>query len=99
MGLQAYLTLAAVVFCIGLFGVMTRRNTIGILLGIELMLNSVNINLVAFARYLGDVTGMVFAVFTICITVAEAAVGLAIVILLFRIRRTVTADQLDLLRG
>lgn len=99
MGLQAYLTLAAIVFCIGLFGVMTRRNTIGILLGIELMLNSVNINLVAFARHLGDVTGMVFAVFTICITVAEAALGLAIVILLFRVRRSVTADQLDLLKG
>ncbi|MBI3050616.1 MAG: NADH-quinone oxidoreductase subunit NuoK [Acidobacteria bacterium] len=99
MGLQAYLTLAAIVFCIGLFGVMTRRNTIGILLGIELMLNSVNINLVAFGRYSGDVTGMVFTVFTICITVAEAAVGLAIVILLFRVRRTVTADHLDLLRG
>lgn len=99
MGLQAYLTLAAVVFCIGLFGVITRRNTIGILLGIELMLNSVNINLVAFARYTGDVTGMVFTLFTICITVAEAALGLAIVILLFRVRRTVTADHLDLLRG
>ena len=60
MGLQAYLTLAAVVFCIGLFGVITRRNTIGILLGIELMLNAVNINLVAFSRFSGDVTGMVF---------------------------------------
>jgi NADH-quinone oxidoreductase subunit K len=97
MGLQAYLTLAAVVFCIGFFGVITRR--IGILLGIELMLNSVNINLVAFARFSGDVTGMVFTVFTICITVTEAALGLAIVILLFRVRRTVTADQLDLLKG
>ena len=93
------LILAAVVFCIGLFGVITRRNTIGILLGIELMLNSVNINLVAFARYSGDVTGMVFTVFTICITVTEAALGLAIVILLFRVRRTVTADHLDLLKG
>ena len=99
MGLQAYLTLAAVVFCIGLFGVVTRRNTIGILLGIALMLNSVNINLVAFARFSADVTGMIFTVFTICITVAEAALGLAIVILLFRIRRTVMADQLDLLKG
>jgi NADH-quinone oxidoreductase subunit K len=99
MGLQAYLTLAAVVFSIGLFGVLTRRNTIGILLGIELMLNSVNINLVAFSRYSGDVTGMIFSVFTICITVAEAALGLAIVILLFRIRRTVMADHLDLLKG
>ena len=60
MGLQAYLMLAAAVFCIGLFGVVTRRNTIGILLGIELMLNAVNINLVAFSRFSGDVTGMVF---------------------------------------
>ena len=79
MGLQAYLILAAVVFGIGLFGVVTRRNTIGILLGSEI--------------------GMVFTVFAICITVAEAAMGLAIVILLFRIRRTVMADHLDLLKG
>jgi NADH-quinone oxidoreductase subunit K len=99
MGLQAYLLLAAAVFCIGMFGVMTRRNTIGILLGIELMLNAVNINLVAFSRFRGDVAGMIFTVFTICITVSEVALGLAIVILLFRVRRTVTADHLDLLKG
>jgi NADH-quinone oxidoreductase subunit K len=99
MGLQAYLILAAVVFCIGLFGVITRRNTIGILLGIELMLNAVNINLVAFSRFNGDIAGIVFTVFTICITVSEAALGLASVILLFRIRRTVMADHLDLLKG
>ena len=99
MPLQAYLALAAVVFCIGLFGVMTRRNTIGILLGIELMLNAVNINLVAFSRFAGNVDGMVFTVFTICITVSEAALGLAIVILLFRVRRTVIADHLELLKG
>jgi NADH-quinone oxidoreductase subunit K len=99
MGLQAYLALAAAVFCIGLFGVISRRNAIGILLGIELMLNAVNINLVAFARFSGDLTGLVFTVFTICITVSEAALGLAIVILLFRVRRTVTADHLDLLKG
>jgi len=99
MGLQAYLVLAAAVFCIGLFGVISRRNAIGILLGIELMLNAVNINLVAFARFSGDLTGLVFTVFTICITVSEAALGLAIVILLFRVRRTVTADHLDLLKG
>jgi NADH-quinone oxidoreductase subunit K len=99
MTLQAYLTLAAMLFCIGLFGVMTRRNTIGILLGIELMLNAVNINLVAFARYQGDVSGMVFTVFTICITVAEVALGLALVILIYRIRRTAVADHLDLLKG
>ena len=99
MQLEAYLILAAALFCIGLFGVVTRRNTIGILLGIELMLNAVNINLIAFARFRNDVTGMIFSVFTICITVAEVALGLAIVILLFRIRRTVMADHLDLLKG
>src|SRR5262245_1469547 len=99
MGLQAYLFLAAVIFCIGLFGVITRRNTIGILLGIALMLNAVNLILVSFSHFNADVTGMVFTVFTICITVAEAALGLAIVILLFRIRRTVLADHLDLLKG
>ena len=99
MGLHAYLTLAALLFVIGVFGVLTRRNAVGILLGIELMLNAVNINLVAFSRFLGNIDGMIFTVFTICITVSEAALGLAIVILLFRVRRTVTADQLDLLKG
>jgi NADH-quinone oxidoreductase subunit K len=99
MGLSAYLTLSAVLFAIGLFGVMTRRNTVGILLGVELMLNAVNINLVAFSRFRADVTGMVFTVFAISITVAEVAVGLALVILLFRTRRTVTADHIDLLKG
>jgi NADH-quinone oxidoreductase subunit K len=97
--LQAYLVLAAVVFAIGLFGVLTRRNAVGILLGIELMLNAVNINLVAFSRFRGDVVGLVFTMFTIAITVAEVAVGLAIVIDIFRVRRTIEADHLDLLRG
>ena len=99
MSLNAYLALAALVFAIGLFGVLTRRNAIGILLGIELMLNAVNINLVAFARFHGDLRGLVFTLFTIAITVAEVAVGLAIVIVIFRVRRTVEADRLDLLRG
>lgn len=99
MNLHAYLLLAALVFAIGLFGVLTRRNAIGILLGIELMLNAVNINLVAFSRFNADVTGLVFALFTISITVAEVGVGLAIVIAIFRVRRTVEADHLDLLRG
>jgi NADH-quinone oxidoreductase subunit K len=99
VGLQAYLWLAAVVFAIGLFGVMTRRNTVGMLLGIELMLNAVNINLVAFSRFHGDATGMVVTLFAICVTVAEVALGLALVILLFRTRRTAMADHLDLLKG
>jgi NADH:ubiquinone oxidoreductase subunit K len=97
--LPAYLTLAAVVFAIGLFGVLTRRNAIGILLGIELMLNAVTINLVAFARFHADLVGVVFALFIISITVAEVGVGLAIVIAIFRVRRTVEADHLNLLRG
>jgi NADH-quinone oxidoreductase subunit K len=99
IGLSSYLVLAALVFSIGLFGVLTRRNAIGILLGIELMLNAVNINLVAFARFHGDLVGVIFTLFTISITVAEVAVGLAIVIAIFRVRRTVEADRLDLLRG
>jgi len=99
MPLTAYLTLGALVFVIGLFGVLTRRNAVGILLGIELMLNAVNINLVAFARFAGDLAGIIFTLFTISITVAEVAVGLAIVIVIFRVRRTVEADHLDLLRG
>jgi NADH-quinone oxidoreductase subunit K len=99
ISLSSYLVLAALVFSIGLFGVLTRRNAIGILLGIELMLNAVNINLVAFARFNGDLVGLIFTLFTISITVAEVAVGLAIVIAIFRVRRTVEADRLDLLRG
>jgi NADH-quinone oxidoreductase subunit K len=99
VSLQAYLILAALVFAIGLFGVLTRRNAVGILLGIELMLNAVNVNLVAFARFRADLAGVIFTLFTIAITVAEVAVGLAIVIVIFRVRRTIEADHLDLLRG
>ncbi len=99
MPLTAYLVLAALVFAIGVFGVLTRRNAVGILLGIELMLNAVNINLAAFARFNADVTGLVFTLFTIAITVAEVGLGLAIVIVIFRVRRTIDADHLTLLRG
>ena len=97
IGLSSYLVLAALVFSIGLFGVLTRRNAVGILLGIELMLNAVNINLVAFARFNADPAGFIFTVFTISITVAEVALGLALVILIFRVRRTAMADHLDIL--
>ena len=99
MPLSAYLTLSAILFSIGLFGVITRRNTVGILLGVELMLNAVNINLVAFSRFHGTEVGMVFSLFAICITVAEVAIGLALVILLFRMRKTAIADQIDWLKG
>jgi NADH:ubiquinone oxidoreductase subunit K len=97
--LHDYLVLAALLFSVGLFGVLTRRNAVGILLGIELMLNAVNINLVAFAHFRADVVGMVFTLFIIAITVAEVGLGLAIVIVIFRVRRTVDADRLDILRG
>jgi NADH-quinone oxidoreductase subunit K len=97
--LSGYLLVAAAMFAIGLFGVLTRRNAVGILLGLELMLNAVNINLVAFAHATGAVVGWVLALFTIAITVTEVAVGLAIVIVIFRVRRTVDADHLNLLRG
>ena len=99
MPLSAYLTLSAILFSIGLFGVITRRNTVGILLGVELMLNAVNINLVVFSRFHGTEVGMVFSLFAICITVAEVALGLSLVILLFRTRRTAIADQIDWLKG
>ena len=94
-----FLLLAAVLFCIGVYGVIARRNAVLVLMSIELILNAVNINLVAFARFNGDVVGMVFTLFTISITVAEVALGLALVILIFRVRRTAMADHLDILRG
>lgn len=99
MPLSSYLTLSAILFSIGLFGVITRRNTVGILLGVELMLNAVNINLVAFSRFHENELGMVLTLFAICITVAEVALGLSLVILLFRSRKTAIADHVDWLKG
>lgn len=95
------LTLAAALFCVGLFGALSRRNIIGMLMGIELMLNSVNINLIAFWRYLQptNAAGMVFAVFIIAVAAAEVAVGLAMVIAVYRSRLTINADEVDTLRG
>jgi NADH-quinone oxidoreductase subunit K len=98
--LSWYLILSAALFCIGLFGVLARRNAIAILLGIELMLNSVNINLVAFWRYLNPVqmTGQVFAIIVFAVAAAEVAVGLALVISVYRNRKTVVADDLDMMK-
>ena len=98
--LSWYLMLAAGLFSIGLFGVLARRNAVAILLGVELMLNAVNINLVAFWRY-GDVTqmsGQVFAIMVFAVAAAEVAVGLALVISVYRRRNTVAAEELDLLK-
>lgn len=95
------LTLAAALFCIGLFGALSRRNAVGILLGVELMLNAVNINMVAFWRYLepSRVGGQIFALFVVTVAAAEAAVGLAMIIAIYRARLTVNADEIDTLRG
>jgi NADH-quinone oxidoreductase subunit K len=93
-----YLVLSTIVFTIGVIGVLTRRNVIVILMSIELMLNSVNLNLIAFSDRLQDQTGQVFAVFVITVAAAEAAVGLGIVISLFRNKATVNVDEIDLMK-
>ena len=94
------LIFAALLFSIGMFGVLSRRNAVAILLGIELMLNSVNINLAAFWRY-GDVTqmaGQVFAIIVFAVAAAEVAVGLALVISVYRRRNTVIADDINMMK-
>jgi NADH-quinone oxidoreductase subunit K len=93
-----YLMLSLALFTIGVVGVLTRKNVIIILMSIELILNAVNINLVAFARHLGSVDGQIFAIFVITAAAAEAAVGLGIIIAFFRNRPTVEADEMDLLK-
>ncbi len=98
--LSWYLILAAALFSVGLFGVLARKNAIAILLGIELMLNAVNINLVAFWRYgsLASIAGQVFAIIVFAVAAAEVAVGLGLVISIYRRRNTVVADELDLMK-
>ncbi|CAH0245858.1 MULTISPECIES: NADH-quinone oxidoreductase subunit NuoK [Peribacillus] len=98
--LSAYLVLALVLFCIGLYGALTKRNAVIVLISIELMLNAANINLVAFSK-LGvtpSITGQVFSLFTITIAAAEAAVGLAILMSLYRNRKTVNVDEMDIMK-
>jgi NADH-quinone oxidoreductase subunit K len=99
--LEWVLVVAAGLFCIGLFGALSRRNTVGILMSVELMLNSININLIAFWRYLEptNTSGLVFAIFIITVAAAEVAVGLAMVIAVYRNRQTINADEFDTLRG
>jgi NADH-quinone oxidoreductase subunit K len=102
VSLNTYLALAAFVFCCGLYTTLARRNAIAVLMGIELMLNAVNINLVAFWRFgttLQSLQGQIFAIFVIAIAAAEAAVGLALIISIYRNRRTVNLDELTLLKG
>jgi len=98
--LSWYLILSAALFSIGLFGVLSRRNAVAILLSVELMLNAVNINLVAFWRFLNPVqmAGQVFAVIVFAVAAAEVAVGLALIISIYRRRNTVVADEVDLMK-
>jgi len=98
--LSWYLIFAAALFCIGLFGVLARKNAIAILMGVELMLNAVNVNLVAFWRYrtADGIAGQVFAVVVFAVAAAEVAVGLALIISIYRRRSTVVADDIDMLK-
>ena len=96
-----YLLLAAALFCIGIFGVLARRNAVAVLMGVELMLNAVNINLIAFWRYTGlnQLVGQAFAVFVITVAAAEAAVGVALFISIYRQRNMVDVEALDEMKG
>jgi NADH:ubiquinone oxidoreductase subunit K len=98
--LSWYLIFAAALFSIGLFGVLARKNAIAILMGVELMLNAVNVNLVAFWRYRtpDGIAGQVFAVIVFAVAAAEVAVGLALIISIYRRRNTVVADDIDMLK-
>jgi NADH-quinone oxidoreductase subunit K len=99
--LSWYLIFSAALFSVGLFGVLARKNAVAILMGVELMLNAVNINLVAFWRYTAPellITGQAFAVMVFAVAAAEVAVGLALIISIYRRRETVAADQIDLMK-
>ena len=99
--LQSYLILSALLFAVGLYGALVRRNAVIVLISIEIMMNAANLNFIAFARYIpaGQITGQIFALFGITIAAAEVAVGLAIVIAIFRFYKTVEVDRLARLKG
>ena len=100
VGLSHYLVLSAILFGIGIFGVLTRRNAIGILMSIELMFNAVNINFVAFSKFVtpGEFVGQIFAIFVITIAAAEATVGLAIVLLIYRNFKGINVDNVNIMK-
>jgi NADH-quinone oxidoreductase subunit K len=97
--LAHYVGLSFVLFTIGVVGVLVRRNLLTVLMSIELMLNAVNINLVAFSRQLGDLTGQVFSIFVIAVAAGEAAIGLAIIISLYRLKSSVNLDDAAEMKG
>jgi NADH-quinone oxidoreductase subunit K len=100
IGLAHYLTVAAVLFTLGIFGIfLNRRNVIIILMSVELILLAVNINFVAFSAHLGDLAGQVFAMFVLTVAAAEAAIGLAILVVYFRNRGSIAVDDINLMKG
>ncbi|WP_147534963.1 NADH-quinone oxidoreductase subunit NuoK [Bacillus marasmi] len=98
--ISVYLTLALILFSIGLYGALTKRNMVIVLISIELMLNAVNINLVTFSKYgvVPSIDGQIFALFTMAVAAAEAALGLAILIALYRNKKTVNVDEMDIMK-
>ncbi|MBT6093265.1 MAG: NADH-quinone oxidoreductase subunit NuoK [Rhodospirillaceae bacterium] len=100
IGLSHYLTVAAILFTLGIFGIfLNRKNVIIILMSVELMLLAVNVNLVAFSAELGDLVGQVFAMFVLTVAAAEAAVGLAILVVFFRNRGSIAVEDVNMMRG
>lgn len=99
MLLNQFLFLSAFLFCTGIYGVLARRNGVLVLMSVELMLNAVSLNLVAFSTHLQQIAGQVFALFVIAIAAAEVGVGLAIVLAIYRNRSSVNLDEVDLLKG
>jgi NAD(P)H-quinone oxidoreductase subunit 4L len=99
MVLNEFLFLAAFLFCAGVYGVLARKNAVLVLMSIELILNAVNINLIAFGAFNNTITGQIFALFIIAVAAAEVGIGLAIVLLIYRNRRSIDLDQADLMKG
>ena len=100
IGLGHFLVVSAALFSLGIMAVFTRKNAVNVLMGVELILNSANLNLVAFSRYsAGNLDGQIFAIFIVVVAAAEAAVGLAIILSMYRIIKTVNLDRADTLKG
>ena len=99
MLVNEFLLLGAVLFCIGVYGVIARRNAVMVLMSIELILNAVNLNLIAFALLHGNVDGQVFALYVIAVAAAEVGVGLAMVLMIYRNRRSISLDELSEMKG
>lgn len=99
MLLNEFLLLAAFLFCTGVYGVLARKNSVLVLMAVELILNAVNINLIAFGAFNNTIAGQVFALFVIAVAAAEVGVGLAIVLLIYRNRRSIDLDKVDVMKG